>query len=67
MGTSIKTSVTHHYKMSCTKQNAQINFRLVDGKKYHDCHRRKSGLQDIPGGQCSILFYSHIYIRRHSQ
>jgi len=28
-----------HYKSN------QINLRLFDGKKYHDCHRRKSGLQ----------------------
>ena len=23
----------------------QINLRLFDVKKYHDCHRRKGGLQ----------------------
>jgi len=32
-------------KQKLDKSN-QINLRLFDGKKYHNCHRRKGGLQN---------------------
>jgi len=36
--------VAEHNEMNENKSN-QINLRLLDIKKYHDCHRRKGGLQ----------------------
>ena len=43
-----RQSLSYHDSVAIFTFSNQINLRVFDGKKYHDCHRRKGGLQNRP-------------------